>query len=131
MPTPVQPQPAPSVQSPTDIWLTGFSAFMRASAESSRVFEGLLRQGLTLQQKTQTALQERVSEAAEQLGGGIGSIPAFSSKATQTAMTNPLEAIFERRLARTLERMGLPNAEQWRALLKRVEELEQSLKSAR
>jgi hypothetical protein len=45
-----------------EIWLAGMGAFAKAQAEGKQVFEALVKEGVSLQKKTQGAAEERFSE---------------------------------------------------------------------
>ena len=45
------------------IWLAGLGAFSKAQEEGSKVFETLVKEGLSIQRKTQSVAEEKISEA--------------------------------------------------------------------
>ena len=106
-------------ESAQQIWLAGLGAFAKAQQEGGKVFESLVRDGVNLQRKTQTAAQERMAEATEritEMAGGLG------VKAGQ--QWGRLEGIFEERVARALTGLGVPTAGQLQALTQRIQDLE-------
>ena len=110
-------------ESAQQIWLAGLGAFAKAQQEGSKVFEALVQDGVNLQRKTQAVAQERMAEATERITEMAGGL---SGKAGQH--WGRLEGIFEDRVARALNGLGLPSASQWQALNERVEALEKRLK---
>ena len=48
-------------ESAQQIWLAGMGAFSRAQAEGTKVFEALVKEGATLQKKTQGMAEEKLS----------------------------------------------------------------------
>lgn len=101
-------------ESAQQIWLAGLGAFSKAQAEGSKVFENLVREGSTIQRKTQ--------EAAEEKFGDMGArMSDMSAKAGQ--QWDKLESIFEDRTARALSRLGVPTAKQVEALEARIDAL--------
>ena len=50
--------PAQVKDSAQQIWLAGMGAFSKAQAEGRQVFEALVKEGTSLQRKTQTAAEE-------------------------------------------------------------------------
>ncbi|HVL10638.1 MAG TPA: phasin family protein, partial [Burkholderiaceae bacterium] len=50
------------------IWLAGLGAFAKAQAEGSKVFEGLVKEGADMQDKTQAAAREGLHEAGTRFG---------------------------------------------------------------
>ena len=111
-------------ESAQQIWLAGLGAFAKAQQEGSKVFEALVQDGVNLQRKTQAVAQERMAEATERITEMAGGL---SGKAGQH--WGRLEGIFEDRVARALNGLGLPSASQWQALNERVEALEKRLKA--
>ena len=100
------------------IWLAGLGAFSKAQEEGGKVFEALVKEGVTLQKKTQSVAEEKINEVANKMSGMAGDV---TSKAGQH--WDKLEAIFEERTARALGKLGVPNAKDVAALTKRIDEL--------
>ncbi|MGE5866085.1 MAG: phasin family protein [Rhizobacter sp.] len=101
------------------IWLAGLGAFAKAQAEGSKVFESLVKEGSTVQRKTQAAAEEKFGDVGARMSGMAGEMGA---KATQ--QWDKLESIFEDRTARALERLGVPTARYVQALEARLAALE-------
>ena len=53
-------------ESAQQIWLAGMGAFAKAQAEGTQVFDALVKEGISLQKKTQGAAEEKISEVTEQ-----------------------------------------------------------------
>lgn len=104
------------------IWLAGLGAFSKAQEEGGKVFEALVKEGVTLQKKTQSVAEEKISEVANKMSGMAGDV---TSKAGQH--WDKLEAIFEERTARALGKLGVPSGKDVAALTKRVDELSAQL----
>ena len=107
------------------IWLAGLGAFAKAQAEGGKVFEALVREGMALQRKTQDTAQEHWGEAAQRMGqmaSGLGERAA--------GQWDRLEGIFEERVAKALQRLGVPTAQEVQALRERVAALEEALDDA-
>ena len=100
------------------IWLAGLGAFSKAQAEGGKVFEALVKDGVSLQRKTQTAAEDRISEVTSRMTNMAGGI---SGKATQH--WDKLETIFEERVAKALNRLGVPSAKDVDALMARIDAL--------
>ena len=47
------------------IWLAGLGAFSKAQEEGGKVFEALVKEGLSIQRKTQAVAEEKISEATD------------------------------------------------------------------
>jgi poly(hydroxyalkanoate) granule-associated protein len=104
------------------IWQAGLGAFNRAQAEGSKAFESLVKEGVTLQRKTQSAAEEKVSEASHKMSAIASDI---SAKAT--GQWDKLEGIFEDRVAKALNKLGVPSAKEVEALMARIEALNKSV----
>lgn len=100
------------------IWLAGLGAFSKAQEEGGKVFEALVKEGVTLQKKTQSVAEGKLNEMASKMTGMAGDV---TSKAGQH--WDKLEAIFEERTARALGKLGVPSGKDVAALTKRVDEL--------
>lgn len=100
------------------IWLAGMGAFSKAQAEGGKVFEALMKEGMALQKKTQGLAEERINAVTSKMtavAGGVG------DKAG--AQWDKLESIFETRVAKALNKMGVPSRKDIDALIKRIDEL--------
>lgn len=107
------------------IWLAGLGAFAKMQEEGSKAFEALVKDGASMQKKTQKAAEESLSQAQARMAGFASD---FGSKAA--GGWGKLENIFEERVARALEGLGVPSAQELAALQARVEALEAQLKAA-
>jgi poly(hydroxyalkanoate) granule-associated protein len=100
------------------IWLAGMGAFSRAQAEGTKVFEALVKEGASLQKKTQSAAEEKLSGVTSKMTSMAGDVQA---KAGQH--WDKLESIFEERTAKALNKLGVPSAKDVNALISRIDEL--------
>jgi len=105
------------------IWLAGLGAFAKMQQEGSKAFEALVKDGAGVQKKTQQAAEETLAQAQARMAGFANE---FSNKAA--GGWGKLENIFEERVARALEKLGVPSAREMAALQARVEALEAQLK---
>jgi poly(hydroxyalkanoate) granule-associated protein len=105
-------------ESAQQIWLAGMGAFARAQAEGTKVFEALVKEGATLQKKTQSAAEEKLSGVTSKMTSMAGDVQA---KAGQH--WDKLESIFEERTAKALNKLGVPSAKDVDALVARIDEL--------
>lgn len=101
------------------IWLAGMGAFAKAQAEGGKVFEKLVKEGTSLQRKTQGMAEEKISEVS-------GKMTAMADTVTAKAGQNwdKLESIFETRTAKAMSKLGVPTAKEVAALVARVQALE-------
>ena len=100
------------------IWLAGMGAFSRAQAEGTKVFEALVKEGASLQKKTQSAAEEKLSGVTSKMTSMAGDVQA---KAGQH--WDKLESIFEERTAKALNKLGVPSAKDVDALSARIDAL--------
>lgn len=104
------------------IWQAGLGAFTRAQAEGSKAFESLVKEGVSIQRKTQAAAEEKLTEASHKMSHMATDI---SSKAS--GGWDKLENIFEERVAKALNKLGVPSAKDINALIARIDELNQTV----
>lgn len=100
------------------IWQAGLAAFTRAQAEGSKAFESLVKEGVGIQRKTTSAAEEKIAEATSKMSNMATDI---SSKAS--GQWDKLETIFEDRVAKALNKLGVPSAKDVKALIARIDEL--------
>ncbi|MBI3155891.1 MAG: phasin family protein [Burkholderiales bacterium] len=100
------------------IWLAGMGAFSKAQEEGGKVFETLVKEGLSLQKKTQGLAEDKISEVT-------GRMSAMAETVTTRAGQNwdKLETLFEQRTAKALSKLGVPTAKDVDALVKRIDAL--------
>lgn len=108
--------------SAAQIWQAGLGAFAKAQAEGTRAFEALVKEGANLQRKTQAAAEEKITEATSRMTHMATDI---SSKAS--GQWDKLENIFEERVAKALNKLGVPSAKDVSALIARIDELNASV----
>ena len=106
-------------ESAQQIWLAGLGAFSKAQEEGGKVFEALVKDGLSIQRKTQAVAEEKISEATSKMTNMASDI---QSKAGN--QWDKLENIFEERVAKALKKLGVPSAKEVIALTARVDQLE-------
>ena len=104
------------------IWQAGMGAFAKAQAEGTKALESLVKEGTSIQRKTQAAAEEKISEATNRMTAMAGDI---TSKAS--GHWDKLENIFEDRVAKALNKLGVPSAKDVNALIARIDELNKSV----
>jgi poly(hydroxyalkanoate) granule-associated protein len=109
-------------ESAQQIWLAGLGAFAKAQEEGGKVFEALVKEGTSIQRKTQAAAEERISEATNRMANMATDI---SSKAS--GQWDKLENIFEERVSKALNKLGVPSSKDIDVLIARIEELNRSV----
>ena len=119
--------PAPDLsgtvkESAQQIWLAGLGAFAKAQEEGSKVFDSLVKEGMSIQRKTQSAAGEKLSEATTKMATMATDL---SSRAS--GQWDKLETIFEGRVSKALGKLGVPTAREIEVLSARIEELNRNM----
>ncbi len=114
--------PAAVKDSAQQIWQAGLGAFTRAQAEGSKAFESLVKEGVSIQRKTQAAAEGKLSEATSKMSTMAEDI---SSKAS--GQWDKLENIFEARVAKALNKLGVPSAKDINVLIARIDDLNKAV----
>ena len=109
-------------ESAQQIWLAGLGAFSKAQEEGGKVFDTLVKEGLSIQRKTQAAAEEKISEATNKMATMATDI---SSKAS--GQWDKLENIFEDRVSKALNKLGVPSAKDIDVLIARIDELNRNV----
>ena len=125
--TTATPKPAPDLSgaikdSAQQIWQAGLGAFNKAQAGGTKAFEALVKEGVSMQRKTQSAAEEKITEATQKMTHMATDI---SSKAS--GQWDKLENIFEDRVAKALNKLGVPSAKDIDALIARIDALNASV----
>lgn len=100
------------------VWLAGLGAFSKAEKEGSRVFEAFVKRGEEVEARARKRAEDRVEEVR-------GRVEDAKGKANQT--WNKLEQVFQDRVARALNRLGVPNRYDIDELFKRLDALQSSI----
>ena len=100
------------------IYLAGLAQFSKAQQNGGSVFENMVKEGLAVQRKTQAAAEERISEVTNRAAGVANEVAAKA-----TGQWNKLEDIFEDRVARALNKLGVPSAKDIETLISRIDAL--------
>ena len=105
------------------IWQAGLGAIAKAQAEGAKALESLVKEGTNMQRKTQAVAEEKISEATSRMTAMAGDI---TNKAS--GQWDKLENIFEERVAKALNKLGVPSAKDVNALIARIDELNASVR---
>ena len=100
------------------IWLAGMGAFAKAQAEGRQVFDALVKEGSTLQKKTQSAAEERFGDVSSKMTSMAEDVTAKAGK-----QWDKLESIFEERTAKAMKKLGVPSSKDVEALMARIDAL--------
>ena len=109
-------------ESAQQIWLADLGAFAKAQEEGGKVFEALVKEGTSIQRKTQAAAEEKITEATSRMASMATDI---SSKAS--GQWDKLENIFEDRVSKALNKLGVPSSKDIDVLVARIDELNRNV----
>lgn len=104
------------------IWLAGLGAFAKAQEEGNKVFEALVKEGVSLQKKTQAVAEERIGDVTGKMSAMAEGV---TSKAGQ--QWDKLESIFEGRVSKALNKLGVPSSKDVDALVQRIDALSEQV----
>ena len=110
-------------ESAQQIWLAGLGAFNRAQAEGTRLFEGLVRDGLGLEQQARRVAGVQAEAARRNVES---TVETARERASET--WDRFEKGFEDRVHRTLVRLGVPDRNDLADLSRRVDALTAELR---
>jgi poly(hydroxyalkanoate) granule-associated protein len=110
------------VDSAQQIWMAGMGAFNRAQGEGSKLFEALVKEGMNIEQHTRKLAGGKVDAVRDAVENRVG---VARERATDT--WDRLEKVFEERVQRALNRLGVPNSEDLSDLVSRVNKLTDTL----
>jgi poly(hydroxyalkanoate) granule-associated protein len=105
------------------IWAAGMGAFQRAQGEGSKLFEALVKEGMSIEQNTRKLATGKVDAVRDAMEDKV---TVARERAADT--WDRLEKVFEDRVQRALTRLGVPGREELMALTSRVEALTGTVK---
>ena len=100
----------------------GLGALTRAQSEGHKAVESLVKESMSIQRKTAAAAEEKLSEATNKMSTMANGI---TSKAG--GQWDKLENIFEERVAKALNKLGVPSAKDVNALIARIDDLNKAV----
>jgi poly(hydroxyalkanoate) granule-associated protein len=110
-------------ESAQQVWLAGVGAFGRAQAEGTKLFETLVKEGLSLEQVTRKAAGGKAQAMRDAMETTVGQA---RERASDT--WDRLEKVFEERVHRALRRLEVPSREDLSSLIDRVDALNAELR---
>ena len=110
-------------ESAQQIWLAGVGAFSRAQAEGGKLFEALVKEGMSLEQTARKLAGGRADVVREAVENRVGQA---RERAADT--WDRLEKVFEDRVQRALVKLGVPTREDLAGLSSRVDALNAELR---
>ena len=113
------------VESAQQIWMAGVGAFTRAQGEGSKLFEALVAEGMNIEKSTRKLATGKVDAVRDAMEDRVGVVRGRASDTWDR-----LEKVFEDRVQRALNRLGIPGREELAELIERVDELTAQLKKS-
>ncbi|HST27373.1 MAG TPA: phasin family protein [Rudaea sp.] len=111
------------MESAQQIWLAGLGAFAKAQGQGGAMFETLLKEGSNLEHKTRKLATGKVDDVRGAVESGVTQV----RERTQETWDR-LEQVFEDRVSRALDKLGVPGKKELDDLLKRVDELNRDVR---
>ncbi|MBL8298680.1 MAG: phasin family protein [Rhodanobacteraceae bacterium] len=111
------------MESAQQIWLAGLGAFAKAQEEGTRLFDTLVREGVSLEQKTRKLALGKADEVRGAVETGVSQV----KERTQETW-DKLEKVFEDRVSRALGKLGVPGRKELNEIAHRVEELSREIR---
>ncbi len=108
------------VDSGQKIWLAGLGAFERARKEGPKMFEVLVQRGRALRGQAADAADQALKQVRAQ---------ADATAAQAAGKWDKLEQVFEERVSRSLNRLGVLSGKDVDALARQVAELNDSVRA--
>jgi poly(hydroxyalkanoate) granule-associated protein len=100
------------------VWLAGLGAFAKAEQEGSKFFEMLVKRGEKVEHQARKRAEQKVEEIKDRVE---------EMRGRANGNWNKLEQVFQDRVARALNRLGVPSHDDVEELARQVEELNNSL----
>ena len=101
------------------IWLAGLGAFAMVEEEGGKLFENLVKEGERFEERTKKVADDTVEDVKDK-------VEEVKDKAIDT--WDKLEEVLEDRVARILNRLGVPTRKDIEDLSRRVEALNETVK---
>lgn len=110
-------------ESAQQIWLAGVGAFGRAQAEGTKLFEALVKEGVSLEQTARKFADTRADVVRDAVESRVGQV-----RERAVGTWDRLEKVFEDRVQRALVKLGVPNRDDIATLADRVDALNAELR---
>jgi poly(hydroxyalkanoate) granule-associated protein len=107
-------------QSAQKIWLAGLGAFARARTEGDKLFDLLVEQGKTIRTRSGKAADQAMKSVRTQ---------ADATLSTAQGKWDKLEQVFEDRVSRSLNRLGVLTSKDIDELARQVSDLNESVRA--
>jgi len=110
---------------PRKIWQAGIGAFKRAQKKGQKFFDVLVKEGSKLEKKTRKFANENADSFKENLDKNVSNVKEHASETW-----SKLEKVFEDRVQRAMDKMGMPTRQDIESLNEKVEKLTEEIKNS-
>jgi poly(hydroxyalkanoate) granule-associated protein len=116
------------IENAQHVWLAGMGAVAKAQREGPAAFQEAVAEGLQVLTRSRTTAEKMIRDVFASAQGTMQT--RLGSARDQAAETwDNLEALFQSRVQKALQQIGVPNASEIRLLTKRVAELNDNVKA--
>ena len=120
--------PAHLIENVQQIWLAGMGAIARAQKEGPAAFQDAVAEGFKLLTRSRSNAEQVIRDAFESAQETVQSrVGSAREQATET--WDNLEALFQSRVHKAMQQLGVPSGEEIRLLTRRVAELNENVKA--
>jgi poly(hydroxyalkanoate) granule-associated protein len=110
------------------VWLAGLGALARAQREGPKLFESLVEEGGAIEQRQRANVRHLAQGALQELREKIDTGTAAARGKANETLEN-LEQVFQTRVQKALQQLGMPTSQEIGALSRKVNELNRSVKA--
>jgi poly(hydroxyalkanoate) granule-associated protein len=110
------------------VWLAGLGALARAQSEGPKLFESLVEEGEAIERRQRANVRHLAQGAWQDLRESIDTRASAARGKANEALDN-LEQIFQSRVQKALQQLGMPTSHEIGALSRKVNELNRSVQA--
>jgi poly(hydroxyalkanoate) granule-associated protein len=116
------------VENVQQVWLAGMGAIARAQKEGPAAFQEAVAEGIKLLNRSRSNAEQLIRDVFETAQDSVQSrIGSARDQASET--WDNIEALFQSRVQKAMQQLGVPSADEIRLLTKRVAELNENVKA--
>ena len=116
------------VENVQQVWLAGMGAIARAQKDGPAAFHDAVAEGIKLLERSRSSAEQLMRDVFESAQDSVQSrIGSARDQATET--WDNIEALFQSRVQKAMQQLGVPSADEIRLLTRRVAELNESVKA--
>ena len=116
------------VENVQQVWLAGMGAIARAQKEGPAAFHEAVAEGIKLLNRSRSNAEQLIRDVFETAQDSVQSrIGSARDQASET--WDNIEALFQSRVQKAMQQLGVPSADEIRLLTRRVAELNENVKA--